>query len=257
MMTDIRSKRFNTHHSKIKSFDQIYKKKGSSVKQAIDLREWDSVVEDQGQLNSCVSNAITNCYEIMLNKQFPNKFMQLSRLFVYYHTRLLEESLNIDDGVEFIRNSIIATKKYGICSEELWPYDAKKFKEMPTANCYFDAASRRIDEYQILFSFQDMFEVLNDNKPIVIGIKIYESFMNVNSKNPVIPYPDEHDTLVGGHSMVVLGYDLSKQQYLAKNSFGSEWGDSGYCYIPFSYAKANIFEQWCFDITNQNTILLS
>lgn len=256
-MIDIRSRHFNIRHSRIRSFDQVYKKKGSFIKDNIDLRQWDSIVEDQGQLNSCVGNAMTNCYEIMLNKQFPNKFSHLSRLFVYYHTRLIEKSLEIDEGIEYIRNSIMAVKRYGICTEELWPYDIKKFKEQPTSNCYLDAATRRIDEYQILFSFQDMFEILNDYKPIIIATKIYESFMYIDNKNPVIPYPDDRDLLLGGHAMVVLGYNLSKRQFLVKNSFGLDWGDNGYCWMTFDYAKANIFEQWTFDITNQNNILLS
>ena len=48
--------------------------------------------------------------------------------------------------------------------------------------------------------------------------------------------------------MTIVGYSLPNQQFLVKNSFGSDWGDRGYCWMPFEYAKQYVFERWVFEI---------
>jgi C1A family cysteine protease len=48
--------------------------------------------------------------------------------------------------------------------------------------------------------------------------------------------------------MTILGYDIPGKTLLAKNSFGTDWGDQGYCLVPFEYLDAFVFETWCFDI---------
>jgi C1A family cysteine protease len=40
----------------------------------------------------------------------------------------------------------------------------------------------------------------------------------------------------------MVGYNLSKQYFIAKNSFGPEWGNNGYCYIPFEYMKNESYD---------------
>jgi C1A family cysteine protease len=49
----------------------------------------------------------------------------------------------------------------------------------------------------------------------------------------------------------MVGYDLEKRLFLAKNSFGPDWGDNGYCWIPFDYIKQEGYDIWTFDIPNQ------
>jgi C1A family cysteine protease len=51
--------------------------------------------------------------------------------------------------------------------------------------------------------------------------------------------------------MTVVGYDIPKQQLLVKNSFGKDWGDNGYGWIPFTYFEKEGDENWVFDISNQ------
>jgi C1A family cysteine protease len=48
----------------------------------------------------------------------------------------------------------------------------------------------------------------------------------------------------------MVGYRLPEQQFLAKNSFGTAWGDRGYCWIPFEYLEQHGYDRWVFDIWN-------
>ena len=218
------------------------------------MSEWDSVIEDQGDLGSCQGNAITNAYELQVRFLYPDKFTELSRLFVYYNSRLLDNAIMEDAGA-YIRDGMKAVQKYGICSELLWPYDITKFRVRPTDECYKDGLSRTITQYQSLRTIDEVLSALNDNKPVVIGITVYDSFDRVSKYNPVIslPKPNELNT-GGGHAMTIIGYDIPKQRLLVKNSFGKDWGDNGYAWLPFDYAEQEGFEKWVFDISDQPPI---
>jgi C1A family cysteine protease len=40
---------------------------------------------------------------------------------------------------------------------------------------------------------------------------------------------------LGGHALLVVGYDDATQCFTVRNSWGDSWGDKGYCYIPYKY----------------------
>jgi hypothetical protein len=39
----------------------------------------------------------------------------------------------------------------------------------------------------------------------------------------------------GWHAMLCVGYLAKDQLFIVRNSWGTAWGDNGYCYIPFKY----------------------
>ncbi len=77
---------------------------------------------------------------------------------------------------------------------------------------------------------------------------IYDSFMWLDQQNSIVQRPNTNEFEVGGHAMVIIGYNLDYNQFLATNSFGTNWGDQGYCWIPFDYVNYYVFEKWIFDI---------
>lgn len=215
------------------------------------MREWDSLIEDQGQLGSCSGNAVTNAYELQVRRLYPDKFVELSRLFVYYNSRWLD-NLVMEDAGAYIRDSMKALKQFGVCSEPLWPYNVNKFTVRPTDACYTDGLTRTITSYKSLQSTNDVLHAVNDNMPVIIGITVYDSFNKVSKHNSVIQPPTSRERYSGGgHAMTIVGYNLPKQQFLVKNSFGTNWGDRGYAWLPFDYTEGEVFEKWVFDISEQ------
>jgi len=227
----------------------------TTLRESVDLREWDSLVEDQGTLGSCTGNAIANAYELQVKQKYPDKFVELSRLFVYYNTRLLEGTSSIDIGAT-LSNSIYSVQQFGICSEQLWPYDISKFNVAPTESCYKDGIARKIVNPQFLKTIDDALQILNLNKPVVLGINVYYDFLFLDSESSVIPFPEYYD-VGNGHAMAIVGYNLRTKKFLAKNSFGNQWGDNGYCWVPFDYLSHEVIEMWSFDITDQSSTFLT
>ena len=70
--------------------------------------------------------------------------------------------------------------------------------------------------------------------PVPFGATLYPAFEDVGSDGKV-PMPE--GTSIGGHAMLIVGYDLLKQVYIVRNSWGTDWGDKGYCYFPCGYLE--------------------
>jgi C1A family cysteine protease len=229
--------------------DYIYTPTRAPLKDRVDLRPWSSAVEDQGHLGSCLSNAIVGAYELLIKREAPTQYEELSRLFIYYNGRLLEGNVENDEGL-YVRDGIKSVRKYGACSEKLWPYVIDQFAVTPTENCYQDARTRNIKNYYRIDSFEDILDALSNLHPVVFGIEIYGEFETTSN---VVPIPSQTEEPLGGHAMCLVGYDMSKQLVLARNSFGKDWGLNGYCWIPFDYMRDETMDSWIFDIDLTNS----
>jgi C1A family cysteine protease len=228
--------------------DWVYQVARAPVRDAVDLREWDTRVEDQKTLGSCVGQALTGAYEMMLRRNYPNNFTELSSLFVYYNARLNEDLTDIDAGTT-IRSAIQGIARYGVCTEELWPYDVEKFDIRPSPEAYSDGRKRTLENYRRLYGIPEMTTAINNNRPVVIGMSVYSQFIDISKTNPVVELPEnKFADYYGEHAVFLVGYNKDKKQLLAKNSFGSEWGENGYFWIPYDYARSEVFEAWIFDI---------
>lgn len=214
----------------------------------VDLRRWASRVEDQLDLGSCTGAAVIGAYELLLNKNYPDQFVDLSSLFVYYNARVLEGYAG-DDAGAYIRSAIRATHKYGVCSESCWPYKIADYAVVPPVACYVDAVNRKIKNYFRLSTVDDMLDALNNDIPVVVGMSVYEEFAYVSYQDPVLQLPTEAQPVIGGHAVCLVGYDVELQQFLARNSFGTDWGRLGYFWIPFKYAETNVHDKWVFEIS--------
>jgi C1A family cysteine protease len=218
----------------------------SNIKNKVDLREWCSPIEDQLHLGSCVGQAIVGAFELMINKSRRENFKDLSRLFVYYNARLLDGYVDEDVGA-YVRDGIKAVHKWGVCIEERWPYLINKFADAPSAESYIDARSRLIDSYYRINSIDDIIASLSIGIPVVTGIQVFGDFDRLGS-DAVVPLPTYKDNILGGHAVTIVGYDNDRKYFICRNSFGEDWGDQGYFYMPYDYTKMYAMDAWKFDI---------
>ena len=207
----------------------------------VDLRSQMPPVYDQGQLGSCTAQALAAAFDFNRQKQGV-PFMDPSRLFIYWNERDLEGTVEVDAGAQ-LRTGVKVLVRFGTPDEETWPYDIKKFAVKPPKDAYEEAERNQTLTYERILcsedgSCSDMFSCLNEGFPFVTGFMVYESFESANThKTGIVPMPKMHEQPLGGHAVVVVGYDWAKKHFICRNSWGKTWGDNGYCYMPFAYLQ--------------------
>lgn len=229
---------YNWLPDKIDTRDHIYRYTPlEKMPSLVDLRPWCSPIETQGNLGSCTGNAIAGQIELINRKN--NKIFDVSRLFIYYQTRLLENTINSDEGA-YIRNGLKAVNRFGAPLEELWPYVESNFNVRPSAEAYDDGAKRKVISYAKCMDFESIKNSLVNGYPVTIGYYIYSSFeSNKTSETGIMSFPDiMSEENLGGHAVCLVGYDdnfrnSGQGYFIARNSWGAEWGDQGYFYMPY------------------------
>ena len=217
---------------KVDNRDYIYKPSAKVQNTTIDLRPYCSAIEDQGNLGSCTGNAIAGAIEL-LNKR-NKKANDISRLFIYYYERLIENTINFDSGA-YIRDGIKSCYTYGAPLENYWPYDITKYKIKPNNNAILDARKRKVTLYERVKDHAGCLDAINNGYPVTIGFDVYSSFeTSIVENTGMMPFPNiSKERLLGGHAVLLVGYDKARQYYIARNSWGANWGDRGYFYMPF------------------------
>ncbi len=71
---------------------------------------------------------------------------------------------------------------------------------------------------------------------MVFGFSVYESFESDSvASTGVVPMPSPNEQLLGGHAVVLVGYDDTKKVWIVRNSWGTNWGQAGYFTMPYAY----------------------
>jgi C1A family cysteine protease len=215
-----------------------------ALPKSVDLRHGFAHINpyDQGQLGSCTANAIAGALQYDQAKQQKTLVMP-SRLFIYYNERKIEGTVDSDSGA-MIRDGIKSVAKVGACSEQIWPYSDKTndhpspFQKEPSPQAYADADQHKVLSYQrVPRSLRAMKACLVEKFPFVLGFTVYDSFEDqswwASAKMP-IPAPDEG--VLGGHAVLVVGYDDASQSFIVRNSWGEDWAHKGYFFMPYAFA---------------------
>ena len=92
-----------------------------------------------------------------------------------------------------------------------------------------------------MFSTDEMKRLLSDPSEVpgrrrrstggalVAGFTAYQDFFAYKSG----VYTQHSGNRVGGHAVCIVGYDDDKQAWLAKNSWGNDWGEQGFFWIGY------------------------
>ena len=195
-------------------------------------------VYDQGRLGSCTANGIGACVDYQRKRQGLD-FITPSRLFVYFGERVIEGDVNQDNGAQ-IRDGIKVVADSGVCAETTWPYDITQFAVEPSAAAIAEAATHQAVKYErVAQDLWSLKQALADGTPIVFGFTVYSGFEGPEmASGGVLPMPAPTDKAIGGHCVVLVGYEDAHDQFIVRNSWGPDWADGGYFRMPYLYASS-------------------
>lgn len=207
----------------------------------IDLTTKCPPVFDQGEIGSCTANAIGAAIEFDQLKQRLRSFIP-SRLFIYYNERAMENTINEDSGA-MIRDGIKSVAHQGACPEKMWPHDPSPFPpnphltKKPARTCYQEALKHTAVQYQrVSRNLSQMKGCLASGYPFVIGFTVYDSFESDEvARTGKVPMPLPREHVLGGHAVLVVGYDDGQDCFRMRNSWGTKWGMKGYFTMPYTY----------------------
>ena len=178
---------------------------------------------------------MAGAYEYLL-KRLKNSNEDVSRLFIYYNARELDGDTSKDQGT-YLSSCTKVTKKLGVCSEATWPFDSEQILEQPHQEAYTEAKGFPINPVPrpVQVELQTMKNCLASGFPFIFGLQLFSSFEKAGPEG-LVPMPDvEQDNHDGGHAMLCVGYSDPDEVFIVRNSWGEDWGDGGYCYIPYDY----------------------
>ena len=212
-----------------------------------DLREYCADVEDQKTTSSCTVNATVGGLEVLENVQSNNtSCVTLSRLFIYYNARLENNDQDKDEGT-YIRNCMSALAGLGVCEESVWPFDVDKVNDKPSWASYRGAVVHKTKGfYRIDGNGQGRVEQIEKSisakHPVVFGATLSQNFGEPDSNN-MVHAPS--GSVVGGHAMLLVGFDRKNRIFTIRNSWGKDWFDGGYCYASYDWLdQCDVSDVW-------------
>ncbi|MBK1812976.1 hypothetical protein JHL18_20335 [Clostridium sp. YIM B02505] len=234
----------------IKNIYASSKKTEESPPRFIDLRNWCSPIKNQGLINSSTAEALVSLIEYFENKVF-GKNTNGSSLFVYKNSRSILGNIG-DTGVSF-RSALKSLIQFGMPPERYYSTSSNKIDEDPKAFCYGFR-----DDYKDLIFFkldvnkdtenilQKIKELLCLQLPCIFGFSVYDCIASAEESGEIL-FPNSRNRVIGGHSVMAVGYDdkylsinkltghSSLGALIIKNSWGEDWGEDGYGYLPYEY----------------------
>lgn len=221
-----------------------------------------SSVKSQGNLGSCVAFSIAAVLEWQQQKEYlrerkrgsnylrEERHYDLSEQWIYYNAKKIDpwpnsEGTSIRCGMKIINNK-------GVPEEEGWPYSDSTIGS-PKFWAYSTAEWAKNKKYYRIRNLEELKETLVKVGPCSIGVLVFEE-MFYPDNNGVVSYPSNTNRILGGHALCCIGFNNNKELVKIKNSWGTNWGTSGYGYLPYKYIKDFMMDAWVTIDKNVNSL---
>lgn len=197
-------------------------------------------VIDQGQIGSCTGCSGVAAIGTLARKQANDRVwigspIIGSALGLYYEERARDGTTDQDAGAS-LADAVAVLSSLGCIPDADWPYDEARAMVEPPAIALGDAAKVKLADYAALDHDVDTIRAcLAMGFPVQIGVQVYDSFESdaVNATGDV-PMPDTaREQLVGGHAILLVGYNHPQRRFKFRNSWGTSWGANGYGTLPY------------------------
>ena len=232
---------------------------------AASLRAKCPPVLDQDPIESCAAFAFTAALRFLHLRDGVDE--PLSPLFCYYATRVLVESeLPAEDAGCKADAVVEALERYGVCLESAWAYDTVKVAAEPPPTAFADAANRKLKGAYRVLTLRAIKLSIVGGYPVPVYFPVARSvgYSDYAVPSPtwrtgVFPVPTTTPTnasagYAGGpvsdvnpmaspaadpadglHFVLAVGYSDATGLVEVQNSWGPQFGDGGYGYLPYAF----------------------
>ena len=182
-------------------------------------------VKDQKNCGSCWAFSAVGALESVAMLSSDIFFPDYSEQFVVSYN-MSNEGCNggyMDRVARFLKNA-------GTISEICMPYRANdRIFPLPCREWRDDRVEIVTSWSWVNPSVEELKAAIYEN-PISAAYNVYEDFYYYTEGI----YEHVFGDLLGGHAIVIVGWDDLEQCFIVKNSWGPEWGENGYFRIAYS-----------------------
>lgn len=236
---------------------------GSNIEKVVDLSPYMPPVGNQGNQNSCVAWAVAYANYSYLNMKSNicnytfngaiNDECLFSPSFIYNQ---INDGGN--NGTNFLR-AFEVMRTQGVAPLSSMPYDERNWWHQPTVQARAIAGNHKITSYwQLGTSGEDFFletkAYLSQGIPVIVSVLVD----NYIKRRQEFTNPYIWSILSGSiedmcHAILITGYDDNTQLFKFINSYGTNWGNSGYGFITYNIFRNVVKEAYIIKPQNENS----
>jgi hypothetical protein len=191
-------------------------------------------IRNSGAEGSVVGLALAVAMEASLDYQGRKE--RLSARYGYAKAQVLDggTGLGPHEGAS-IASGLKAARSFGLPLESAWPYIASE-PSLPQGETWeaMDAARPRFRaRFRPISTYEEIPYHLLRGRPVLTGVAVFQDgWYNKRATTTGWVKLSRSRQMVGGHAIVIVGYDSANDALKFANSWGAGWGDAGFGYLP-------------------------
>lgn len=215
---------------------------GAELPAKVDLSDRLPTPGQQGRQNSCV--AWTVAYALKsYQEQNENRWGLSAPAHVFSPAFLYNQLNNGSDGGIYFADALNFVSSNGAATFDQMPYSDTDFHTQPSQAAKNSARIYRIDTWRQV-NVQDTKEVkaqLAAGYPVMIGAMVDQGFQALRAGES---WRQHSGKALGGHAMLLVGYDDARGAFRVMNSWGAQWSDHGFAWIDYTFFRTAVREAY-------------
>lgn len=138
---------------------------------------------------------------------------------------------------------------FGLVAEERWPEALENVNTIPPEDVFRAGENATIVAYHRLpdgiARIDAMIEALRLGLLPVTSFLVDDDFANLSSSGI---YARPGGAVMGGHALLVCGYDHASRAFVIRNSWGTSWADEGYGMVHVDFLRDHSYDSWVTEI---------
>ena len=213
--------------------DRMYRTALVEVPTHVDLEDYKKVgtpILDQGQEGACTGFGLATVANYLLRKRkvIPDNTPVSARMFYEVAKRFDEWPGHSYEGSS-ARGAMKGWHKYGVCSEEAWPYEVGIEDAKLSGTRIQDALRRPLGGYYRV-NHKDivaMHSALVEAEVLYATCLVHTGWDDVGPDGRIVLSRD----VQGGHAFAIVAYD--ENGFWIQNSWADDWGADGFAQISY------------------------
>ena len=193
---------------------------------SVNGQNWLPPVRDQGRCGSCVAFGSIGTVEAAYNiaGAVPGFNSRFSEQDLFSRVGKCSEGAMPEDALDTL-------KTFGVPDAVCSPYiSGRTGADVPSSSSCADVAQRvvKINDWHPVNA--DQAKAALQSGPLLTVMDVYEDFMYYSGG----VYKHVKGNYLGGHAIVLVGYDDNAGAWIVRNSWGPKWGEAGYFRIAYN-----------------------